>query len=111
MGRLPYDFKGVRLSTEVRRDLLSIAHAGAPFDKARVVVDSDAGPVVEVRGRLSAHERSPTQLDLRVDGHPCFRFDADTCRGGWLETLDGDDYYDLLVDVGWGRIAISDNYN
>ena len=109
---LPYDFTGVRSPREAQQDLVTIASAGWPRDEAHVTIDPDDGEPVEVSGHVTASmdgEQGP--LTVLVDGAAAFDFDLERCRGAWLGTIDEADYYALSIDLGWGRVHLSDAYN
>lgn len=108
---LPHDFTGVRSPREAEHDLLVVAGAGAPLDEAHVSVDPDDGAVVKRTGHVTAEPREHGRITVLVDGVALFEFDRQRCRGAWLSTLDGADYYSASIDLGWGCVTVSDGYN
>jgi hypothetical protein len=93
---LAHDFTGVRSPAEAQRDVLAIAHATAPLNEAHVSVDPDDGESPRVTGHVTSEPRGAGPLTIcGVDGTPVFEFDLHACRGAWLSTFDGGDYYGL----------------
>jgi hypothetical protein len=108
---LPREFTGVRSPGEAQQDLLVIASAGEPLNRAHVTVDGDDGDAVRSTGRVTAEVDGSAPIKIRVDGVFSFEFDVQGCRGAWLSTVDGADYYGLSIDLGWGCVGLSDAYN
>jgi hypothetical protein len=108
---LPPEFQGVRSCDEARDDVLVIASAADPLNQVRVLVDPDDGAATEARGALTYSEGQGGAIELLLDTEPPFEFLANGCRGAWLDTNDGTDYYGLSVDLGWGCVELSDGYN
>lgn len=108
MDGLPYEFRGARSPREARQDLLGIARTPEPYNVAQVRVEHDHGGVVDLEGHVTTEVQERGVVAVSVDGEFAFAFDEDRCRGAWLYTLDGADYFSLRIDLGWGCVALSD---
>jgi len=108
---LPHEFRGIRAPVEAQHDVLEIARAGEPFDEAHVTVDPDDGETLQRTGHVTTDAGEDGRFKIFVDDAFVFEFDVRECRGAWLSTLDGADYYGLSVDLGWGIVKFSDAYN
>ena len=106
-GWLPREFCGTRGLDDARRDLLCIANADIPTNHVNLRVDPDDGARWSARGWLRAPGREQQQLVVLLNGSPAFTFDSREFRGAWLSVCD-DSFYGLRLDLGWGRVHISD---
>jgi hypothetical protein len=107
---LEFNYWGLISVDEARRDLFAIAGARTR-NRAHVLVDPDEGPSDFRTGTVTAAPAHDGAFHVFVDGDPVFDFDPRSFRGAWLTTLDGADYYTLDLDLGWGRVELSDAYN
>ncbi|MEV4421092.1 hypothetical protein AB0L40_14090 [Patulibacter sp. NPDC049589] len=75
-----------------------------------LVREHDASPR-ESFGRVAVEpvrSGDPDRLIVSVDGTEQFAAEWSDLAGGWLETLDGADYFWLDLDFGWGVVMIGD---
>ena len=108
---LPMEFTGVRTPDEVLGDLATIAAAPAPFAEAEASVRSPNAPDGRSYGGALSVTREADLVTLRIGDDDVAVFAATAIRGGWLRTLDGADYYELVIDVGDALIGLADGYN
>lgn len=108
---MPGSFQGLRTPEEAEHDLLVIARAEDDWNKAHVGLDYDDGETVHKTGHVRASVGADGTINVSLDGEPLFDFTRPGCRGAWLSSHDGGDYYGLSLDLGWGVVSFSDAYN
>ena len=92
-------------------DILAIARASGGLNEAHVGIDPDDGEPSITTGFLSALVSEDRHIHVSSGSDLVFVLDPESFRGAWLHTFDGADYYSLRLDLGWGRVTLSDAYN
>ena len=110
-GSLPFNFDGPRTATDVVQDLREIAR-WHDTSEAHVFVDRPDGTQVRLRGFVTVEDQSTDgDLHVRVDGSEVFVFRPEAFREASLLTLDGADYYALIIETTSGRLHLKDAHN
>jgi hypothetical protein len=108
---LPFNHKGARTPDEARRDLLTVLRADRPLNHAHVAVGRAGDEPQSLTGYVSGLEHPDGSVEVSVDGQPLFELGVGDLIGGELQTLDGADYYTLILKFGWGEAVLRDAYN
>jgi hypothetical protein len=101
------EFSGVRAPDEVMCDLRSIGDAGGSLSDINAMTRSPGGDPVVTYGQFRI-EATSEEARLFVGDECIAAFSPNRLRGGWLVTLDGDDYFTLSLDTGDTLIELGD---
>ena len=104
--QLPREFAGPLTFTELSRALESLE---GEYVNVRVTAGVNARGIVDVFGVLaSSRTRDAGCLRLRVGDAGHLRLDDEEIDGITMTTMDGNDYFQIVIRLGGTTVAIAD---